>query len=59
MRHYDETSQIAKEIIDEIEARIQAFADKNNISLEEARKRANLTIDGVRIDIPGTKDEQD
>ncbi len=30
----------------EIKARIQAYADRHNISFEEAKKRARITIDG-------------
>lgn len=30
----------------EIKARIQAYADRHNISFEEAQKRARITING-------------
>lgn len=39
------------EIAKEIKARIQAYADLHNISFEEAKKRAKLTIDGKEIKI--------
>lgn len=34
------------ELADLIKSRIQAHAEKNNISFEEALKKANLSIDG-------------
>lgn len=45
------------EINEEIIQRIQAYADKHNISFEEAQKRARLVIDGKEIKI-GTADEK-
>lgn len=34
------------EIAEELKQRIQAYADLHNISFDEAKKRARLTIDG-------------
>lgn len=50
----NDLNEIAKEIKD----RIQAYADKHNISFEEARKRARLNIDGKLLKIEA-QDEQD
>lgn len=44
------------EINEEIIQRIQAYADKHNISFEEAKKRAKLVIEGKEIEI-GSQDE--
>lgn len=39
------------QIIRDIKARIQAYADKHNISFEEAEKRAKMRINGKEIRI--------
>lgn len=45
----DQTDRNLDQISQEIKARIQAHADKYNITFEEAAKKAKLVIDGVVI----------
>lgn len=47
-----------EEIAQQIKERIQAYADQNGISFEEAQKRANIKINGKSYKI-GEEDEQD
>ena len=47
------------EAVSMLRSRIQAYADRNNISFEEAEKRANIMIDGRTIRIIKVKDEDE
>lgn len=50
-RTQEEIENDLQDVASQIKARIQAYADKHNISFDESKKRAKLTIDGKYIKI--------
>jgi hypothetical protein len=50
-RTQEEIENDLQDVASQIKARIQAYADKHNISFDEAKKRAKLTVGGREVNI--------